>query len=694
MASPIADPIARPDGPAAVPADDAVRRVADAVRRRVLAHTLAENGGYLSQACSAADILATLYLRVLRIGPSAGPLVPLPFAGAPGAGRPTLTGAAYNGPRGPEFDRFIFSPVHYALVLYATLIETGRLHPEALRQFNRDGTTLELIGAEHSPGHEVTAGSLAQALSQAAGIAQARRLCGEPGRVVVFMSDGEFQEGQTFEAFAALAYHGLTNVLVYVDVNGQQCDGPMASVMTIDPLGARLGAFGADVVEVDGHDVPALAAAGGPSAGPGARVVLCRTDPCRGLDLLRERAPRLHYVRFRSPAERAAYAAALARFPAPADASPAPLEAQPAAAAPPRPAGAPAPPASPPPGVAVLAPPYASVLRPHAQNLVRFAASHPELVVLSADLTASCEADLFRDTYPQRFFSLGMAEQNLMSWAGGLAREGLRPYLHTFAVFLTRRTYDQLAMSVAYPNLPVRLVGFLPGITTPGGVTHQAIDDVALMRALPNLTVVECADATEVESVLAAVHELPGPVYLRMLRGEVPRLFPPSAPFELGVLRPLGTGNDVLLVSSGICTEEALRAAAALRAAGVSLTHLHAATLKPFDDPQLLDAAAQTRHGVVTLENHTVVGGLGSAVAERLAEAGIGRRLVRLGLADRFAHGASRGYLLREYGLDARAVVDAVGALLGTAPAVPAAALGPDAAPAAPATPGARPEAL
>jgi len=120
---------------------------------------------------------------------------------------------------------------------------------------------------------------------------------------------------------------------------------------------------------------------------------------------------------------------------------------------------------------------------------------------LSADLTSSCEADDFRDTYPDRFFSVGMAEQNMMSFAAGLAREGFFPYIHTFAVFICRRPFDQVAMSIAYPNLPVRLIGFLPGITTPGGATHQAVDDVALMRVLPNMTILECGDATDVESV-------------------------------------------------------------------------------------------------------------------------------------------------------------------------------------------------
>ncbi len=306
-----------------------------------------------------------------------------------------------------------------------------------------------------------------------------------------------------------------------------------------------------------------------------------------------------------------------------------------------------------------------TVLRPHRQHLVRWAADKPEVLVLSADLTASCEADGFREAYPERFFSMGMAEQNMMGFAAGLAREGYSPWVHTFAVFVTRRPYDQVAMSIACPNLPVRLVGLLPGLTTPGGVTHQAIDDLALMRALPNMTVLACGDATEVETVLDAAQSVDGPVYIRMLRKAVPRIFPKTAPFEIDRMRVLATGADLLLVSTGICTVEAMRAAGVLRARGLSVCHLHAHTLKPFDDPALLEAAAGVRYGIISVENHSVIGGLGSAIAECLADAGLGRRLVRLGLQDTWANGASQAWLMRRYGIDAVAIFRAASRLVG-----------------------------
>ncbi len=304
--------------------------------------------------------------------------------------------------------------------------------------------------------------------------------------------------------------------------------------------------------------------------------------------------------------------------------------------------------------------------RVHARNLVAWARERPEVVVLSADLTSSTEIDLFRDTYPDRFFSMGMAEQNMMSFAGGMAREGFSPFVHTFGVFLYRRALDQISMSIAYPNLPVRMFGFLPGITTPGGATHQAIDDVGVLRVIPNLTILETGDATDVESVLDVAHAEPGPVYVRMIRGEIPRLFDPDEPLRLGRSRQLSDGDDVAVLSSGICTEEAMRAVRVLAGRGLGLRHLHVTTLKPFDDPAVPQAISAVRHGVVTLENHTIVGGLGSATAEVMAEAGLGKRLLRLGLRDRYAHGASRRYLMRENGLDAAALVAGVEELTGS----------------------------
>lgn len=303
--------------------------------------------------------------------------------------------------------------------------------------------------------------------------------------------------------------------------------------------------------------------------------------------------------------------------------------------------------------------------RVHAYNLVKWAKDKPQVLVMSADLTSSTEIDIFRDDYPERFISAGIAEQNMLSVAAGLSREGFIPFIHTFAVFIYRRAYDQVAMSVAYSNLPVKMFGFLPGITTPGGATHQAIEDVALMRALPNMTIFECGDATEVETILDSVLAVNGPVYVRMIRGDIPRLFDKNEPFVIGKNRLLSFGTDIVIVSSGICTEEAIKTVTAIKSKGMSVTHYHVSTLKPFNSKDIIESIANSKYGIISVENHTVMGGLGTIISEAMAEAGIPKKILKLGLQDKFPHGASKKYLMKEYGFDGMAIVAATEKLSG-----------------------------
>jgi transketolase len=302
----------------------------------------------------------------------------------------------------------------------------------------------------------------------------------------------------------------------------------------------------------------------------------------------------------------------------------------------------------------------------YSSNLVRWAADKPEVVVFSADLTGSVEISAFKDAYPGRFFSMGMAEQNMLSWAGGMAREGYTPFLHSFAVFLYRRPYDQLSMSVAYPNLRVRLIGFLPGITTPGGVTHQAIEDLSVLRSIPNMTIFEMGDATDIETIFDVTQQVDGPVYIRMLRGQIPRLFPVSEPLCFNRARVLSEGIDISLISTGICTEEAMRVTRILGERGVSIQHLHVSTIKPFSDPIVKNALQKPKYGVITMENHSILGGVGTAVAESMAEMAVGVPLLRIGIKDTYSHGATQQYLTKEHGLDAMSLVRHVERLLDT----------------------------
>ncbi|PCJ84128.1 MAG: transketolase [Hyphomicrobiales bacterium] len=281
--------------------------VAAGIRKRVFEHCMLNNGGYLSQACSSAEQLAWLYNEELVLGDPTLPMIPPPFGGVPSASNiDYVTGAGYNGPVAPQFDRLFIAPAHYALVAYATLIEMGRMSPEGLEMFNKDGSSVEMIGAEHSPGMEVHNGTLGIGLSTGAGLAYGRRLRGEEGRVWVFMSDGEVQEGQTWEAVQCCAHHGIDNVYAIMDVNDQQCDGAMSSVMDVRDIKAKFENFGAVAVEIDGHDIDAMRDAKAEPHEGKPLIILARTSPYQGMSFLKKRFPRLHYVRFKSEEERAA----------------------------------------------------------------------------------------------------------------------------------------------------------------------------------------------------------------------------------------------------------------------------------------------------------------------------------------------------------------------------------------------------
>jgi transketolase len=318
-------------------------------------------------------------------------------------------------------------------------------------------------------------------------------------------------------------------------------------------------------------------------------------------------------------------------------------------------------------------PPYLTELKPYGRALLDLARRRDDVLCLSGDLTRQCEIDLFQAEIPERFIHGGMAEANMMSMAGALARCGHIPFVHTFGVFATRRPFDQIANAIAYPNLPVRLIGFMPGVSSPGGPSHQAIDDVALMRALPNMTVVDVADAVEVRQVVDAIVDVPGPVYVRLKRGEIPVIFDDDHALSLDRADVLTEGTDVALFANGMMLGSALAAARTLGAHGVSVTVVSVPVIKPLDTATVQGIAAEVKV-VLTAENHSIIGGLGSAVAEAIAEAGLGRPLRRIGLRDTFAEGALTGpYLFDKYGLSTQAIIDSAWSVLGRRSAPPVA---------------------
>ena len=297
--------------------------------------------------------------------------------------------------------------------------------------------------------------------------------------------------------------------------------------------------------------------------------------------------------------------------------------------------------------------------RTYGDALVEAANNNPRIVCLSADLTPPTETDRFRDELPDRYHNVGIAEANMIGIAGGMARSGEIPFVHSFCAFVTKRCFDQITMQAAYPNLPVKIVGFLPGVATLLGVSHQAIEDVAIMRTVPNMMVLEPSGPEYHAAAITMALEHPGPVYLRMKRTETPpqgKVEQKSLQYGKGLV--LREGDDITIAASGLEVAESIIAAEVLSDKGIEATIIDISMIKPLDTELLIHHIHKTK-AVVTAENHTIIGGLGSAVAEVIADAGIGVPFHRVGIKDQFCEGGTTPYLMKKFGLDSQAIVAA-----------------------------------
>lgn len=296
---------------------------------------------------------------------------------------------------------------------------------------------------------------------------------------------------------------------------------------------------------------------------------------------------------------------------------------------------------------------------PFGKALVEYAASRPEVVGLTADLAKYTDLHLFAQAYPDRFHQMGMAEQLLMGAAGGMAKEGLVPFATTYAVFGTRRAYDFIHQVIAEENLNVKICCALPGLTTGYGPSHQATEDIAMMRGVPGLTIVDPCDALDIEQAVPQIAEHKGPVYMRLLRGHVPLVLDAveGYRFELGKAKMVREGADVLVIASGIMTMRALEAAEDLAQDNVGVAVLHCPTIKPLDEAAIVEAVRYKHRMVVVAENHSVVGGLGEAVASALLRHRVQPAAFRLaGLPDAFLDAGALPTLHDRYGISREAL--------------------------------------
>jgi len=303
---------------------------------------------------------------------------------------------------------------------------------------------------------------------------------------------------------------------------------------------------------------------------------------------------------------------------------------------------------------------------PFGKALVELAASRPEVVGLTADLAKYTDLHVFAQAYPERFFQMGMAEQLLMAAAGGMAKEGLMPFATTYAAFGTRRAFDFIHQVIAEENLNVKICCALPGLTTGYGPSHAAIEDIALMRGIPGLTIVDPCDALDIEQAVPQIAAHKGPVYMRLLRGQVPVVLDDyDYQFELGKAKMLREGQDVLIIASGLMTMRALEAAQDLAADQVGVAVLHCPTIKPLDEAAIIDAVKYQHRLVVVAENHSVVGGLGEAVASALLRHRVQPAGFHLaGLPDAFLDAGALPTLHDRYGISRSALAARIKAWL------------------------------
>lgn len=302
-----------------------------------------------------------------------------------------------------------------------------------------------------------------------------------------------------------------------------------------------------------------------------------------------------------------------------------------------------------------------SMKAPFSIGLLKAAETRDDIVLLTADLGKYTDTLDFRHKYPERFFNVGMAEQSLVMTAAGLSKAGKVPYCTTYGTFATRRAYDFLAIACAHSNENVKMFAGNPGLTTGYGGTHQANEDLALMRSIPNLTVIDPCDATEMVQITQMAADIPGTVYCRQLRANVAVVLDPDTyRFQVGkghVIGRLGNGTKLGFVSTGFMTERAIDAGRHFERNGVSSAVFHSPCIKPFDAEGLLRFASSVDR-LVVCENHVTTGGLATLVVETLYEAGLNRKLLKIGIPDRFTECGSLPYLQNRYGLTTERIIE------------------------------------
>jgi len=522
-----------------------------------------------------------------------------------------------SSPAWMDRDRFVLSKGHGCMSLYVTLARLGYFAPHHLRTFRSVDSILQgHPDMRKTPGIDMTSGSLGHGLSAGVGIALEARTRRSTARTYVVLGDGELQEGLIWEGAMAAAKYGLGTITAFVDCNGLQSSGDLGSLMPLEPLEDKWRAFGWHVLGIDGHDMrQILDACARARASLIPTVVLARTVKGKGISYM-EGNNNWHQ------------------------------------ACPPGGIGGAA--------AAVASGRAGSTRAAFGQTLLEMLDAGSELMVVSSDTRSSMGLDEVSRRFPDRHIEVGIAEQNLLAVAAGLAASGRPVVAATYAAFASMRALEQFRTFICYPRLPVTVVAGLGGLSAGiEGVAHLALEDIGILRCIPGLTIFNPADAIATPHAVRAALGLGAPSYLRLGRDDTAILFNEQYSFTAGrgqyVVRD---GWDAALLTSGPVLAEVLEAAAMLFAQGVRCTVAEFPTIKPLDHCMVADIA-QRAHLVCTIEEHSVIGGLGAAVLETLAATG-SVPVHRFGIEDRFLESGTPGELRHKYGLTAAAIAQRV----------------------------------
>ena len=574
-----------------------------------------------------------------------------------------------NDPSDPDRDRFILAKGHAAPALYAALAHAGYFPTDELLSLRKLGSRLQ--GHPDSnvvPGVEVSTGSLGQGLSIAAGLAAGLKIDGDDHEVFALLGDGECQEGQVWEAAMFAAHNKLDNLVAIVDRNRLQIDGDTADVCDLGDLGAKFTAFGWTADCVDGHDIAAVIdllnrlkadRSGKPHA------VIANTVKGKGVSFMEGeagwhgKAPNaeqlavaladLGYVpgedsargaeAFLKPCETVSAAAKVSVSLESESSTSAPKFASPEEAAQKK-----------------------ATRAAYGVTLVELANEGVPIVAVDADLSGSTTTAKFaaaKPEYAKRMFNAGIAEQNMVDVAAGLSLAGNVAFTGSFAVFGTGRAYDQIRNTVCYSNLNVKIAPTHAGISVgPDGGSHQMLEDITIMRGLPNMCVLVPADYAASAAAIRIAAKTPGPVYVRMGRASVPCVYAKEMEFELGRAYVLREGSDVTIAACGVEVEQALKAADKLAEEGIAAEVIDVFSVKPLDVATLSSSVRKTG-ALVTAEEHSIVGGMGSAIAEALASVAP-TPIEFVGMDDRFGKSGVYEELSGYFHMDSSAIVEAV----------------------------------